>query len=234
MYEVKQMKIVIMSAMNEEIKPTIDAFKPKLIDKINNEDLYKYEGKNTYYFINSGIGKVNAAITTSLVINNYQPDLIVSIGTAGGLAVDMQVSDIVVADKMAFWDVNVEAFGYELGQLPQMPKYFEIENYQRFYTLLENLNHRMHVGTIVTGDSFINQSEQRQYISENFSNVLAVEMESTSIVMTAQKLNVDCVVLRTISDLADQTSDISFDQYLAIVSEKFKELVEVFETNDWK
>ncbi len=227
------MKIVIMSAMTEEIKPTIEKYQPELIDKINTESVYKYEGKNTYYFLNSGIGKVNAAITTSLVIEKYQPDLIVSIGTAGGVATGLAVSDIVIADKMAFWDVDVTAFNYEIGQLPQMSKYLPVDNYQRFEKIISKLNHPLHVGTIVTGDSFVNRQEQRDFILEHFENVKAIEMESTSILMTAQKLSVDCVVLRTISDLADGSSEMAFDQYLDIVSKKFSELIELFEANEY-
>ncbi len=227
------MNIVIMSAMSEEIKPTIDAYNPELIDQINNQPVYKYQANNTYYFLNSGIGKVNAAITTSLIIEKYQPDLIVSIGTAGGIGSGLKVSDIVIADKMAFWDVDVTAFNYEIGQLPQKEKYFTVNNHQRFTKLVQKLEHPLHIGTIVSGDSFVCREEQRSYIMENFDNVLAIEMESTSILMTAQQLGIDCVVLRTISDLADGSSDISFDEYLEIVSEKFKELITLFEANEY-
>lgn len=220
------MKIVIMSAMSEEIAPTIEHLNAQKLDEINNQELFQYQGKNKFYFINSGIGKVNAAITTSLIIEKYQPDLIISIGTAGGVKSTMSVSDFVVADKMAFWDVDVTAFNYELGQLPDSPKYLKVDDYQELLKYIEEIDANVHVGTIVTGDSFVCSDERRKFITDNFENVHAIEMESTSILMTAQKLNTKCLVLRTISDMANQESDITFDQYLSTVSEKFKHLIE--------
>ncbi len=221
-----------MSAMTEEIAPTIEHYQAKQIDKLNGQDVHIHEGKNTFYFLNSGIGKINAAITTTLVVEKYKPDMIVSIGTAGGVAQGMKVSDFVVADKMAFWDVDVTAFNYEIGQLPDMPKYIEVKDYKELLTNVEKIGAKVHVGTIVTGDSFVCTEERRNYIVENFENVHAIEMESTSILMTAQKLNTKCVVLRTISDMANEESDMSFDEYLKVVSDKFKHLVEyIDETN---
>ncbi len=220
------MKIVIMSAMTEEIAPTIEHFTAQEIDVLNSQKVFKYQGKNEFLFLNSGIGKINAAITTTLVIEKYQPDVIISIGTAGGVAKGMKVSDFVVADKMAFWDVDVTAFNYELGQLPGMPKYIEVKGYQGLLKVVEKIDAIVHIGTIVTGDSFVCTDDKRNFITENFENVHAIEMESTSILMTAQKLETKCLALRTISDMANEKSDISFDEYLTKVSEKFKHLVE--------
>ncbi len=220
------MKIAIMSAMTEEINPTISHFNAQKIDELNKQEVYSYTGKNEFVFLNSGIGKVNAAITTTLLIEKYNPDVIISIGTAGGVAKGMKVSDFVVADKMAFWDVDVTAFNYEIGQLPDMPKYIEVEGYENLLSEVKKLDATVHVGTIVTGDSFVCTEDKRNYILENFENVHAIEMESTSILMTAQKLNTKCLVLRTISDLANEKSDMSFDEYLSDVSEKFKHMIE--------
>ncbi len=228
------MKIAILSAMNEEIMPTINAYNANKIDQINKQDVYEYNGQNNQYiFLNSGIGKINAAITTTILINNYNPDLIISIGTAGGIGHNMQVSDFVVADKMAFWDVDVTAFNYELGQLPDCKKYFEVKDYQKLEMLIRRLGVNTHVGTIVTGDSFVCDDTKRQFIETNFDNVHAIEMESTSILMTAQKLDTKCVVLRTISDMANESSSVSFDEYLKNVSEKFKLLVAELEKNEY-
>ncbi len=228
------MKIAILSAMNEEIMPTINAYGAKVIGKINEQEVYKYKGSsNEYLFLNSGIGKINAAITTTLLIDKYNPDLIISIGTAGGIGYNMQVSDFVVADKMAFWDVDVTAFNYEIGQLPDSQKYLEVKDYQKLVELIKTLKVNTHIGTIVTGDSFVCDDTKRQFIEANFENVHAIEMESTSIVMTAQKLNTNCVVLRTISDMANEESSVSFDDYLKTVSEKFKLLVNELEKNEY-
>ncbi len=228
------MKIAILSAMNEEINPTISSYQAKRIDELNSQSVYTHKGKNNeYLFLNSGIGKINAAITTTMLITKYNPDLIISIGTAGGIGHNMQVSDFVIADKMAFWDVDVTAFNYEIGQLPDSTKYLEVKDHQKLVDLIQKLNVKTHVGTIVTGDSFVCDEAKRQYIESNFENVHAIEMESTSILMTSQKLDTNCVVLRTISDMANEESSVSFEDYLKIVSEKFKLLVNELEKNEY-
>lgn len=227
------MKIIVLSAMQEEIAPTIKEHECNKIDQINGQDVFSMKGKNhEFYFMNSGIGKVNASITTSVAIERYNPDLIISIGTAGGLHSDLKVGDFVIADKMAFWDVDATAFDYELGQLPQMEKYFEVKDHSLLKTWVSNIGANVHTGTIVTADTFVCKPEQHEFIRRNFDNVYAMEMESTSILMAAQSLETNCIILRTISDLADQESTISFDQYLNEVSEKFKYLINEIDKQD--
>ncbi len=224
------MKIAIVSAMEEEIKYTKEKFSANKIDNLNGQDVMIYEGgKNTFYFLNSGIGKVNASITTTLLITKYAPDLIISIGTSGGVNSNLKIGDIVVGDKLAFHDVDVEAFGYEFGQYPGEKPYLEIDNISYITDLLSNIGLNYHTGTILTGDQFISSKEKSIELENKFSNVYAIEMESSAILMTSNKLDTKCYVIRTISDLAHSESTVEFDQYLDIVSKKFYQIVLAFE-----
>jgi adenosylhomocysteine nucleosidase len=228
------MKYLILSAMQEEIAPTIAAYQASKIAQVNGQDLYGATiAGHDFYFLNSGIGKVNAAITTTCMILTYQPDCIFSIGTAGGLAAGLEVGDLILADKMAFHDVDVTAFQYELGQLPKEARYFELK-IDTLYESLSQVIPGLKLGGILTGDQFIHEGTKRVALLNQFEGMLAAEMESTAIVMTAQHLNTPCYVLRGISDLANEASSVSFDTYLQEVSEQFKQLVTWLAHTSWR
>lgn len=224
------MKIAIISAMEEEIAYTKEHFTTKKIDVLNSQDLVHYQGKyHEFYFLNSGIGKVNAAITTSLLIERYQPDLIISVGTAGGVNKELNIGDLVIGDKLLFHDVDVTAFGYEYGQYPQQEQYLAVNNLDHLIKVLKHVEVDYHIGTILTGDQFIADKKKTLALEEQFDNVYAIEMESSAILMTANNLGVDCQVIRTISDLAHGESDVEFDKYLEMVSRKFYKIVVAYD-----
>lgn len=226
------MKILIMSAMVEEIDYLVTGFSLNPIDKINGNDLYKIEGtENTIYILNCGIGKVNSSITTSMFITKYPVDKIISIGTSGSLTSQTSIGDFVVGERLAYHDVDVTAFGYETGQLPQMDKYFATSTDSFWTELIAKFQQQdgvtLHFGDIVTGDQFINSSSKKQFINDNFQQALCAEMESTAIVHTAISFNIDCYVLRSISDEAENEADMTFDQYLSNVCKLYKTFVEL-------
>ena len=228
------MKIAIISAMVEELQPIVNKLKCSKIDCLNGQDIYeKTNGENTIYFLNSGIGKVNAAITTTLLITKYEVDKIINIGTAGGVNANLKIADFVVADKLVFHDVDVTAFGYGVGQLPGEEQYLEVTLANEFYEYLKNDYNNIHIGTVCTGDQFISTNDKKFMIEKHFDNVYAIEMESASIFMTACHLGIDCVVLRTISDLAYEESAVEFDKYLEQVSIGFISIAQNILENGW-
>jgi len=216
------MKIAIISAMIEELQPLVDYFKLQKINQLNGQTVYHLKNDdNDYYFLNSGIGKVNAAITMTLLIKEYAVEHVLNIGTAGGVHDKLVVADFVVAENLLFHDVNVTSFGYEIGQIPGQDQYFKIKNALILHNYLLKIVNNVHLGNIATGDQFIDTNEAKIRIAKQFTNVFAIEMESAAIVMTCQNLNVDCVVLRTISDLVNSESSYDFNEYLAIVTKNF-------------
>lgn len=219
------MKLAVIAAMNEELDAIIKNIEVTKIDTLNHNDVYKYNGDEEIYFLTCGVGKVNAAVTTTLLIERYNITNIVSIGTAGGVLDNMEVTDLVVANKMAFHDVDVTPFGYLPGQLPAKEQYFTVTNYEKIEKIVKSLELKYHVGTIVTGDQFVNDSNVVAKINSDFNNVAAIEMESTAIVMAAHILEVDVVVLRSISDLANHESTMSFDAYLEVACKNFVNIV---------
>ena len=177
----------------------------------------------------SGIGKVNAAITTTLLINQYNAAYIINTGSAGGLQGGMKQGDVVIGTQTAHHDADATAFGYAIGQIPQLPPRFDSDA-----TLVEHAAHAatafdgatVHHGLIVSGDQFINSADKIASIRTHFPDALAVEMEAAAIAQTAYQFSRSCVIVRALSDLADGEAEYSFEQFLQTASVHSAEMVE--------
>lgn len=127
--------------------------------------------------VRSGIGKVLASITTSLLIQQYGVNMVINTGSAGGIGEGLQVGDIVISDKVAYFDADATGFGYNPGQLPGMPLYYEASTYLRSEMVkaakATNLNAKE--GLIVTGDTFVDSPDKIKEILTNFPEALACE-----------------------------------------------------------
>ncbi|MCD8786345.1 5'-methylthioadenosine/S-adenosylhomocysteine nucleosidase [Staphylococcus gallinarum] len=221
--------IGIIGAMEEEVailKNKINALEEI---KIAHVIFYKgqLEGKDIV-LTQSGIGKVNVAISTTLLIEQFKPDLIINTGSAGALDKALNVGDVVVSDRVMYHDADARAFGYELGQIPQMPASFDSDSnlLQKAIEAIKEQQLTAKIGLIVSGDSFIGTFEQRATIKENFKDALAAEMEATAIAQTCYQFNLPFIITRAISDLADGDAGITFDAFLEKAAISSSEIVE--------
>ncbi|PTI70607.1 5'-methylthioadenosine/S-adenosylhomocysteine nucleosidase [Staphylococcus succinus] len=221
--------IGIIGAMEEEVA----ILKDKLIEleEINIAHVIFYKGKlqgKEVVLTQSGIGKVNVAISTTLLIEKFKPELVINTGSAGALDTSLNVGDIVVSDMVSYHDADARAFGYQLGQIPQMPAQFTADKqlYDKAIIAINEQNLVAKTGLIVSGDSFIGTSEQRLQIKTNFPQAMAAEMEATAIAQTCYQFNLPFIITRAISDLADGDAGITFEAFLekaAISSSKIVE-----------
>lgn len=176
----------------------------------------------------SGIGKVNAAIATTLVLEHFSPDVVINTGSAGGIGTSLRVGDVVIGTEVAHHDVDVTAFGYQYGQVPQQPTYFLANSdlvAVTTYAARAFENAIVVQGTIVSGDSFIHSKAQLDTIFQHFPNAQAVEMEAAAIAQTCAMLNKPFVIIRAISDNANEKAEISFDEFLVKASEHSAKMV---------
>ena len=176
----------------------------------------------------SGIGKVAAALATAILIDKFQPDYVVNTGSAGGFDPSLKVGDIVVSSQVRYHDVDVTAFGYEIGQLPSNPAAYIpdetlVEAAQAGINKLENI-HAM-VGLITTGDTFMTKDDDIAKARANFPTMAAVEMEGAAIAHTCHQFDVPFVIIRSLSDIAGKESPTSFDEYLETASVNSSQLV---------
>ena len=216
------MKVGIIGAMEEEVNLLRNELTERVDTEIANYHFYEgYLGNMQVVILKSGIGKVNAAIGTTLLIDKFKPDVVINTGSAGGFKKGMKVGDVVVSTEVRHHDVDVTAFGYEYGQVPGMPPAYEADAklVSVCKDVIENLpDVNVHQGLIVTGDSFINDSKRVADILGHFDGVAAVEMEAAPIAQTCYQFGVPFVVTRSISDSADEEANLSFDELLETAS----------------
>lgn len=203
------MKIGIMFAMDCER----DAYL-KIVENTNID-------VNTYV---CGIGKVNSATITAKAIVEDNLDLVINCGIAGGINNSSQF-DVYYATELNYSDVDLTMFDYSLGQVPAMPK--------TYCTYDGNFNiEEMKKGKIVSQDTFATD-DQKSFLADNYSDYVAVDMESCSIAQVCHILKKDVIVIRAISDLVfepnnhldySQASDIACDKAAQVLVKILKQL----------
>lgn len=177
--------------------------------------------------VQSGIGKVMSAMSVAILADHFGATALINTGSAGAVADGLAVGDVVVADKLAYHDVDVTAFGYAYGQMAEQPLYFETDTQLRaaFQAALADQGLRSQVGLILTGDSFIASPARIDTIKEHFPDVLAVEMEGAAIAQAAHSLNVPVLVVRAMSDTADHEAQQSFDEFIIEAGKRSAQMV---------
>ena len=223
------MKIVIIGAMEQEI--TLLKAQINNIETQNIAHLTVYTGtiaENWICLVQCGIGKVASAAATSLLIQAFSPDAVINTGSAGGFDPSLSIGDVVIATQMLHHDVDVTHFGYALGQVPQMPEYYEsdptlIALAQTAAARLANI--KVQMGLVCSGDSFVGSDEAANKIKTNFPTMAAVEMEGAAIGQVCHLMKVPFVVIRSLSDIAGKTSTVSFEEYLDTAAKNSATLV---------
>ncbi|WP_221566087.1 5'-methylthioadenosine/S-adenosylhomocysteine nucleosidase [Alkalihalobacillus sp. TS-13] len=223
------MKVAIIGAMDEEV-----ILMQELIEDSKTETIAGctfFTGKlydQDVILLKSGIGKVNAAIATTLLNQLYKPDYVINTGSAGGFNPDLNVGDVVISTEIRHHDVDVTAFGYEYGQVPQLPAFYMPD------PLLVNIAEEsakdateMQIvkGLIASGDSFMNDASRVKDIRGKFPELFAAEMEAAAIAQVCHQFKVPFVVIRSLSDIAGKDAPMSFDQFLKVAAKNSADLI---------
>lgn len=167
-----------------------------------------------------GIGKVNAAIGTQVMIDLFHPDALVNIGSAGGVGDGLSVYDIVVAEKTVQHDMDVTGLGYAPGVVPGYDSPFlEADPILRDIAVASGRAEELHVhtGTVASGDAFVSDPELKRFITEQFGALYA-EMEGAAVAQTCVRNNVPWTVIRAISDNGDDAAAVSYADFSAQAS----------------
>ena len=221
-------KIAIIGAMPQEVEILCSLMLEPKTTEIANCKIFEGKINNRpVAVLQSGIGKVSAAMGTTLLIQQFKPDMIINTGSAGGLDPNLNVGDVIISTDVRHHDVDVTAFGYEKGQLPANPAAF-LPNEQLVEVAkkqAEKLGLNAVSGLICSGDAFINGADKIAQIRANFPQVAAVEMEAAAIAQVCHAMQIPFVVVRAISDVADKKSHLSFDEFLPLAAEKSSEMI---------
>ena len=222
------MTIGIIGAMDEEIALLQKQIKNQTIETVANTMYIKgtLETKDVV-LVKSGIGKVNAAMTTAILMEKYQPTFVINTGSAGGFSEALKVGDVVISDAVVHHDVDVTAFDYVHGQVPQMPATFKADKtlVRQVRIILKEMEIGSEIGLIATGDSFMNDQTKVQTVRELFPTMIACEMEAAAIAQVYYQYNVPFVVIRALSDIAGQEAPMSFQQFLEVAATNAANLI---------
>jgi len=177
--------------------------------------------------VKSGIGKVNAAMTTTLLLEKFAIDAVINTGSAGGIKADAEVGDVLISTSVTYHDVDVTGFGYEMGQVPGLPSAFLSDKglVEKVESVLQTSKARYFKGQVVTGDAFVHRLEQLEQIKGNFPEAIALEMEAAAIAHVCHAQEVPFVVVRALSDIAGKKSEISFEAFLPQAAEASSRMV---------
>lgn len=224
-------RIGIIGAMAQEVSI--------LASQLDNPERYEHAGfvfhRGTRYglditILQSGIGKVNAAVGTALLLERHQPDAIINTGSAGGFASDLHIGDIIISDEVRHHDVDAVVFGYEMGQVPGMPAAYMADASLRdiargAITSLGEVNVRE--GLIATGDAFMADPARVDATRAHFPSMLAVEMEAAAIAQTCHLYRCPFVVIRALSDIPGSGDNhLSFEQFLEVAADHSSRMVD--------
>ncbi len=210
----------IIAAMSEELEILLKDM--DLEDKKVKANMTFNKGKlwgKDVVAVVCGIGKVNAAICTQILASEYNVDKVINVGVAGGIGKEIYPGDIVIADNLVEHDMDTTAFGDPHGQIPRMDTFdFKcdaalVEAAKKACNSLGDIH--TFVGRIVSGDVFVADIEKIQWLEKEFS-ALSCEMEGASIAHTCYLNNIPFVVIRSISDNANNGAHMDFEKFTPI------------------
>lgn len=222
------MTIGIIGAMDEEVALLLDQMTEKQEQTVAN--CLFVQGKlqdKSVVLLKSGIGKVNAAMATTIMHERFAPTHVINTGSAGGFASNLEVGDIVISTEVVHHDVDVTAFNYSYGQVPGLPPMYKADKtlVEKAVAAVKSMDINCEQGIIATGDSFMEDPERVAFVHEKFPTMLASEMEAAAVAQVCHQYNKPFVIIRALSDIAGKKSSISFDQFLEIAAKNAAQLI---------
>lgn len=225
------MKIGIIGAMDEEIA----RYREKITDAVTVEKAGityyqgKWEGKEIV-LCKSGVGKVNAAVTTQLLIDQFQVDRVIFTGVAGAVHPELNIGDIVVSTECIQHDIDVTPLGFAPGQIP----FSEKSSWAADAALIElavkagrelDAGIQVTTGRILSGDQFVADKEKVQKLYELFK-AHCIEMEGAAVGQVCDMNQTPFVVVRSMSDKADGSAHVNFAEFTQLASERSFHIVQ--------
>lgn len=210
------MKIGFLFAMEEEAKvlEKLANFQPWQLYHDFKISEFTYENHDITALV-CGIGKSFSAAGAMLLLEKYQPDIIINIGLAGGIK--CQVGDIVLSQSALFHDVDLTTFGNKKNQLASMPLVFssakktiDLKNFIQSLDLQAVAPSKISEAMVISGDQFIDNAAYVTQLAHSYPEIMAVEMEAASIGAICHRWPCEFLFIKKISDLADEDATESF------------------------
>ena len=227
------MKLGIIGAMDVEVDTIKEKMQNKTGKTIAGVDYCEGELEDLPVVVaQCGVGKVNAAICVQILCDCFEVTHVVNTGVAGSLDAKLDIGDFVISSNAVYHDFDCHTLNpdYVVGQVPGMPvRAFPADQLliELAYSAADELcpNHA-YVGTVASGDQFVCQKEHKQAIIDN-TNALCTEMEGAAIAHCAWRNGIPFVVIRAISDKADNTAEMDYPTFEAIAARRCAEVTQM-------
>ncbi len=212
------MTIGIIGAMEEEIKNILEDM--NVIKTTNALGLDFYLGSlsnssNSIVLVRSGIGKVNAALCAQVLIDLFAVDAVINVGVAGAIDKNIKIGDIVISKDAIQHDFDTSALGDEPGYISRMDTSVFVAD-ERLVDIakevVEEIGFPVYEGRIASGDQFVSDPSVKDRIARLF-NPMCCEMEGAAIAHACYLNKVPFVIIRAISDNAEEGSDVNYERF---------------------
>ncbi|MGD9679439.1 MAG: 5'-methylthioadenosine/adenosylhomocysteine nucleosidase [Vulcanibacillus sp.] len=218
------MRIGIIGAMDEEI----ESYKIRIedISQIKIANIIFYQGLMSgreIVLCKSGVGKVNSAVCTQILVDKFNIDKIIFTGVAGALDPDLNIGDIVISTIAQQYDIDASPLGFEKGCIPYSEKsIFEADNELINIALKaseEVSDATIISGKILSGDQFIADVDMAKELYERFGG-LCTEMEGAAVAQVCDMNNIPYVIVRSMSDKADHSASVNFSEFAKFAADR--------------
>ena len=200
------MKIAIIVAMDKELALILPRLTEARTLEVNGFTFHSGKmGSREVVVGKCGIGKVNAALGCRALIDNFEPELIINTGVAGGTGSAAKVLDVVIADRVAYHDVWCGP-GTVPGQAADCPLHFAGSPYVLGMKWLQELPH-VKFGLVASGDVFVDSPDTVARIKSMYPDAAGIDMESGALAQTCHRMGIPFICLRVISDTPGEVAD---------------------------
>lgn len=223
-------KIGIIAAMQEEMK----AIKQIMcdIEEIKIYDLTFFIGKinqKECVLVESGVGKVNSSRTTQILIDKFEIEYVINVGSAATANDELEIGDIVIGQNLVQHDFDITAFGHKKGYISNVGESVKsdkvlAEKFESAINNIENKDYKIKMGTIASGDIFCTEIAMKKKINSKF-NADAIEMEGAAIAQVCYLDKIPFIIVRSISDNPNGNNNITFEEYLELASKRCSEIL---------
>lgn len=209
----------IIGAMDEEVLTLKERMHIQEVRSIASLEFYIGKlNEASVVVVMGGIGKVNAALCTQVLIDCFHVDAIINTGVAGALSNQLEIGDVVISSDALQHDMDATAFGYPLGQIPRMDT-FSFAADEHLISIAKKATDVLpqsvgvYTERIVSGDYFVADPKKKAWLIDKF-NGFCTEMEGAAIAQVAHINKIPFVIIRSISDKADASAEMNFDEFV--------------------
>jgi adenosylhomocysteine nucleosidase len=214
----------IVAAMDEELRYIYDVL--ECSEQVSCGPFIVTKGvidKTQVVVAKLGVGKVNASMVSTSLLNHFALSAFINIGSAGGVASTLKVGDVVISTDVFQHDVDAVSLGFARGQIPfQQDRFFSSDSSLRAlakHKVMGVLEHsKVYEGMIGSGDQFINDAAKVAELLQIFPNMLAVDMEAAAVAQVCAQFHIPFLVIRSISDAGDENAHLSFPRFLDLAA----------------